>query len=125
MLTPRLSLRRIGTVIGQYAPARAEQLNRYAWIRTLERLRQLFLSAGFEDVAAKSTTKSVSFASFDDYFGGTEAGARISAPEFVKLPVDTRAVVREAVRAILPRCRESVAIRRRDGSPGRIRPPRR
>src|SRR5262249_7244617 len=52
--TPERSLfTRIGTVIGEYVPARAEQLNRYASIRTLERLRGLFAGAGFDSVGAK------------------------------------------------------------------------
>ena len=41
---------RFGTVIGQHVPERAEQLNRYASIRTIERLRDLFTGAAFRDV---------------------------------------------------------------------------
>lgn len=49
--TPERSLfTRIGTVIGEYVPARAEQLNRYASIRSIERLLDLFSAAGFYDV---------------------------------------------------------------------------
>jgi ubiquinone/menaquinone biosynthesis C-methylase UbiE len=101
--TPERSLfTRIGTVIGQYVPERAEQLNRYASIRTIERLRELFTGAGFREVEVDAETRSFSFASFDDYFAGTEAGAGISGQEFVKLPLETRKTVRDAMRLSFP-----------------------
>jgi ubiquinone/menaquinone biosynthesis C-methylase UbiE len=101
--TPERSLfTRIGTVIGQHVPERAEQLNRYASIRSPERLRELFVSAGFHGVQVKTETRSFSFASFDDYFSGTEAGAGISGQEYVKLPPQTRAAVRETMRRSFP-----------------------
>jgi len=101
--TPERSLfTRIGTVIGQHVPERAEQLNRYASIRTTERLRQLFSAAGFRDVEVGPETRSFSFASFDDYFAGTEAGAGISGQEYVKLPAEIRKAVREAMRLSFP-----------------------
>jgi len=101
--TPERSLfTRIGTVIGQHVPERAEQLNRYASIRTTERLRELFTAAGFRDVEVGTATRSFSFASFDDYFAGTEAGAGISGQEYVKLPFETRRAVREAMRLSFP-----------------------
>lgn len=97
--TPERSLfTRIGTVIGQHVPERAEQLNRYASIRTVERLRELFAGAGFGDVAVDTVTRAFSFASFDDYFAGTEAGAGISGQEYVKLPLEIRKTVRETMR---------------------------
>ena len=101
--TPERSLfTRIGTVIGQHVPERAEQLNRYASIRTIERLRDLFTGAGFHDVQVGAETRSFSFASFDDYFAGTEAGAGISGQEYVKLPLETRKAVRETMRLSFP-----------------------
>jgi ubiquinone/menaquinone biosynthesis C-methylase UbiE len=101
--TPERSLfTRIGTVIGQHLPERAEQLNRYASIRTVERLRELFTGAAFQDVEVAAETQSFSFASFDDYFAGTEAGAGISGQEYVKLPVETRDAVRETMRLSFP-----------------------
>jgi ubiquinone/menaquinone biosynthesis C-methylase UbiE len=101
--TPERSLfTRIGTVIGQHVPERAEQLNRYASIRTAERLRDLFTGAGFRDVEVAAETCAFSFASFDDYFAGTEAGAGISGQEYVKLPPETRHAVRETMRLSFP-----------------------
>lgn len=101
--TPERSLfTRIGTVIGQHVPARAEQLNRYASIRTIERLHDLFSAAGFRNVEVGAKTRSFSFESFDDYFAGTEAGAGISGQEYVKLPLETRKAVREAMRLSFP-----------------------
>jgi ubiquinone/menaquinone biosynthesis C-methylase UbiE len=77
--TPERSLfTRIGTVIGRYVPSRAEQLNRYSSIRTVERLCRLLNGAGFADVEVQTERRSFSFASFDDYFSGTEAGAGIA-----------------------------------------------
>lgn len=101
--TPERSLfTRIGTVIGEHVPARAEQLNRYASIRTAERLRTLLEGAGFVEVEVKSATRSFSFASFDEYFKGTEGGAGFSGQEYVKLPADLRNTVREEVRLSFP-----------------------
>jgi ubiquinone/menaquinone biosynthesis C-methylase UbiE len=101
--TPERSLfTRIGTVIGQHVPERAEQLNRYASIRTIERLRDLFSGAAFSDVEVRAETRWFSFVSFDDYFAGTEAGAGISGQEYVKLPLETRKAVRETMRLSFP-----------------------
>jgi ubiquinone/menaquinone biosynthesis C-methylase UbiE len=101
--TPERSLfTRIGTVIGQHVPERAEQLNRYASFRTVERLRNLFIGAGFHDVEVNAESRSFSFASFDDYFAGTEAGAGISGQEYVKLPLETRKAVRETMQLSFP-----------------------
>ena len=101
-LPERSLFTRIGSVIGQFVPARAEQLNRYASIRTPERLRSLLDGAGFLEADTKTETRSFSFASFDDYFSGTEAGAGISGQEYVKLPADMRSAVREKVRLSFP-----------------------
>jgi ubiquinone/menaquinone biosynthesis C-methylase UbiE len=101
--TPERSLfTRIGTVIGQHVPERAEQLNRYASIRTIERLRGLFTSAAFRDVEVGVEIRSFSFASFDAYFAGTEAGAGISGQEYVKLPPEIQKAVRETMRLSFP-----------------------
>ena len=84
--TPERSLfTRIGTVIGEHVPAKAEQLNRYASIRTGERLGMLLRGAGFAEVEVYSETRRFSFASFDDYFSGIEAGAGNPGQEYVKL----------------------------------------
>jgi len=101
--TPERSLfTRIGTVIGRYVPSKAEQLNRYASIRTIERLGILLHGAGFADVQVQSERRSFSFASFDDYFSGTEAGAGISGQEYIELPKDLQREVREHVRRSFP-----------------------
>ena len=101
--TPERSLfTRIGTVIGRHVPERAEQLNRYASIRSIDRLRDLFTGAGFRNVEAGAVTRSFSFASFDGYFAGTEAGAGISGQEYIKLPLETRKAVRETMRLSFP-----------------------
>jgi ubiquinone/menaquinone biosynthesis C-methylase UbiE len=101
--TPQRSLfTRIGTVIGRHAPAKAEMLNRYASIRTAERLQSLLDGAGFGDVVVRSEVIPFAFASFDDYFSGTAAGAGISGQEYVKLPAGLRKVVRDEVRESFP-----------------------
>ena len=101
--TPERSLfTRIGSVIGKYVPEKAEQLNRYASIRTPERLRALLVGAGFGDVDVNSVTRPFSFETFDHYFAGTEAGAASSGQEFVKLTSALRQTVREEVRRSFP-----------------------
>jgi ubiquinone/menaquinone biosynthesis C-methylase UbiE len=101
--TPERSLyARIGTVVGKYVPEMAEQLDRYASIRTLERLRSLLEGAGFTEVEVHAQTRTFSFASFDDYFSGPEAGSGLSGQEYLKLSADLRALVREDVRRSFP-----------------------
>jgi len=101
-LPERSLFTRICTVIARYVPERAEQLNRYASIRTPERLSKLLFDAGFQGVSVRTETKSFTFASFDDYFAGTEAGAGLSGQEYVKLPLETRRAVRDAMRLSFP-----------------------
>ena len=101
--TPERSLFiRIGTVIGRYVPAKAEHLDRYASIRTVERLDALLRNAGFSDIEVHPESRLFSFASFDDYFSGTQAGADISGQEYVKLSADLQRAVREDVRLSFP-----------------------
>jgi ubiquinone/menaquinone biosynthesis C-methylase UbiE len=101
--TPERSLfTRIGTVIARHVPAKAEMLNRYASIRTAERLRSLLEGAAFASVEVRSEVCSFTFASFDDYFSGTAAGAGISGQEYVKLPEVVRDAVRAEVRLSFP-----------------------
>ena len=101
--TPERSLfTRIGTVIARHVPAKAEMLNRYASIRTADRLRSLLEGAAFANVEVRSEVCSFTFTSFDDYFSGTAAGAGISGQEYVKLPEDVRDAVRAEVRLSFP-----------------------
>lgn len=101
--TPERSLfTRIGTVIAGHVPAKAEMLNRYASIRTVERLRSLLQGAAFADVEVCSEVCAFTFDSFDDYFSGTAAGAGISGQEYVKLPDDLRKAVLDEVRRSFP-----------------------
>ena len=93
---------RIGTVVGHHLPAEAEQLNRYASIRTAERLSALLHGAGFGQVVVCTELRSFSFASFEDYFGGIEAGAGFAGQQYVKLPQDLQSIVREDVRRLFP-----------------------
>ncbi len=58
-LPERSLFTRICTVIAGYVPERAEQLNRYASIRTPERLSKLFIDAGFQGVSVRTETKSL------------------------------------------------------------------
>lgn len=97
--TPDRSLfTRIGTVIGRHVPAKAEALNRYASIRDLGRLHALLDGAGFADVETRPERQAFPFASFDDYFAPTEAGAASSGQVYVTLPPALRRQVREEVR---------------------------
>ena len=101
--TPERSLfMRVGTVIAEYVPDKAEQLNRYASIRTAERLRGLLGGAGFTQVTVGGETRTFRFSSFDDYFSGIEAGAGFSGQEYVRLSTALQRAVREAVRVSFP-----------------------
>lgn len=85
--TPERSLfGRVATVIGEYVPDKAEQLNRYASIRTAERLGELLDGAGFSEVTVRSEARPISFASFEDYLSGIEAGAGFSVRSTLPCP---------------------------------------
>lgn len=101
--TPEHSLfLRVGVVIADHVPAKAEMFWRPFSIRSPERLRMLFDSAGFRASLVQNDIRKVQFASFDDYFSGIAQGATLSGQEYVLLPEDIRDAVREAVRRGLP-----------------------
>jgi ubiquinone/menaquinone biosynthesis C-methylase UbiE len=101
--TPERSLfGRIGAAIGRHVPARAELLNRFFSIPDAVYLESLLTGAGFRDVHIQRETREIGFASFDDYFRGTEEGAGLSGQEYVRLPQDLRQIVRDEVRESLP-----------------------
>ena len=101
--TPERSLfLRVGVVIADYVPAKAEMFRRAFSIRDAGRLCTLFDSAGFRTVAVESETRKSRFESFDDYFSGIEKGATVSGQEYIQLPDDVRRAVREEVRRGLP-----------------------
>jgi hypothetical protein len=78
--TPERSLfGRIGLAIGRHVPVKAELFNRFFSIPSGERLGDLLAVAGFRDVQVQSESREIAFASFDDYFRGTEEGAGLSA----------------------------------------------
>jgi len=49
-------------------------------------------------IVVRSELRSFSFASFDDYFAGIEAGAGIAGQAYVRLSKDLQSIVREEVR---------------------------
>ena len=101
--TPERSLfLRVGAVIAQHVPAKAEMFIRPFSIRDAERLHGLFDNAGFEEIGVGKEVREIGFASFGDYFGGIEKGATISGQEYVLLPEELRHRVREDVRRGLP-----------------------
>jgi SAM-dependent methyltransferase len=100
--TERSLFTRIGTIIGKHVPSKAERLNRYASIRTAERLSALLDGAGFAQVIVRSELRSFSFSSFDDYFPGTEAGAGSVGQAYVELPRHIQSIVRDDVRRSFP-----------------------
>ena len=101
--TPERSLfGRIGASIGRHVPAKAELLNRFFSVPDAACLDDLLTGAGFRDVLVQSENREIAFASFDDYFRGTEEGAGLSGQEYVRLPQELRELVREEVRQTLP-----------------------
>jgi ubiquinone/menaquinone biosynthesis C-methylase UbiE len=100
--TPERSLfLRVGTVIADHVPAKAEMFQRAFSIRNTCRLQQLFEMAGFRNIAVSSETREVGYSSFNEYFSGIASGATISGQEFVRLPDAIRRKVREDVRRSL------------------------
>jgi SAM-dependent methyltransferase len=96
--TPERSLfGRIGASIGRHVPAKDELLNRFFSVPDAACLDDLLTGAGFRDVLVQSESRKVAFASFDDYFRGTEEGAGLSGQEYVRLPQELRELVREEV----------------------------
>src|SRR5262249_26026966 len=93
---------RIVAVIGRHVPAKAELFRRFFSIPDAARLDNLLTGAGFRDVHVQSEDREIAFASFDDYFRGTEEGAGLSGQEYVRLPEELRPLVREEVRQTLP-----------------------
>jgi ubiquinone/menaquinone biosynthesis C-methylase UbiE len=63
------------------------------------RLRALFETAGFRDVATAAETRTVPFPSFDAYFGAIEQGAGIAGQEYLAQTPAVRAAVRDDIRA--------------------------
>ncbi len=63
------------------------------------RLRALFETAGFRDVATAAETRIIPFPSFDAYFGAIEHGAGIAGQEYLAQTPAVRAAVREDIRA--------------------------
>ena len=101
--TPERSLfGRIGAVIGRHVPAKDELLNRFFSVPDAACLDDLLTGAGFRDVLVQSENREIAFASFDDYFRGTEEGSGLSGQEYVRLPQELRELVREEVRQTLP-----------------------
>ena len=101
--TPERSLfGRIGASIGRHVPAKDELLNRFFSVPDAACLDDLLTGAGFRDVLVQSENREIAFASFDDYFRGTEEGAGLSGQEYVRLPQELRELVREEVRQTLP-----------------------
>lgn len=62
------------------------------------RLRALFETAGFRDVATAAETRTIPFPSFDAYFAPVEQGAGIAGQEYLAQPATVRAAVREDLR---------------------------
>jgi ubiquinone/menaquinone biosynthesis C-methylase UbiE len=93
---------RIGAVIGRHVPAKAEMFNRLFSIPDAACLDDLLTGAGFRDVHVQSESREITFASFDDYFRGTEEGSGLSGQEYVRLPQELRQIVREEVCQTLP-----------------------
>jgi SAM-dependent methyltransferase len=97
--TPESSLfLRVGAIIAQHVPAKAEIFTRPFSIRNATRLRGLFRNAGFQDINVRMETRDIGFASFEDYFSGIEKGATISGQEYIILSEELRRRVRDDVR---------------------------
>ena len=102
---------RVGAVIAQQAPERAEKLMHFFSLRDPGRLHALFEAAGFQDVRVETESRFIEFASFEAYFSGIERGATLSGQEYVQLSPELRHSVREEVRRSLsPRANRPLSV---------------
>jgi len=89
---------RVDAVIGRHVPERAATAARYFSLGDAQRLRSMFVAAGFCEVETFTEARRLPFASFDAYFAPIEEGQGPTGQAFVALPTEVRRVVREEVR---------------------------
>jgi ubiquinone/menaquinone biosynthesis C-methylase UbiE len=94
----RSMMSRVLVVIDRHLPAVGNRAGPACFDGSEARLRLLFETAGFREVETTTETRSMSFPSFDAYFGGVERGAGNVGQEYMSLPDEIRHAVREETR---------------------------
>jgi ubiquinone/menaquinone biosynthesis C-methylase UbiE len=89
---------RVLVAIDRHANMRRPRSGLVAFDGHEPRLRGLFETAGFRDVATAAETRTFQFPSFDAYFSAIERGVGIAGQEYQAQPEAVRAAVREDVR---------------------------
>ena len=84
-------------------PAQREAIYSPTSLGDPARLDRLLGDAGFQDVSIVAETREIAFASFDEYWGGVEAGAGKLGQFYLDLPATARRAVRDEVAALMAR----------------------
>ncbi len=92
---------RILPIIDRHAPKLNDRSGPNSFDGSEPHMRELLAAAGFADVETVTESRDLTFASFDAYFNGIEAGAGNVGQEYVALPDHVRRVVREETRALV------------------------
>jgi ubiquinone/menaquinone biosynthesis C-methylase UbiE len=89
---------RIHPIIARYVPSLAADAVRLFSLGSEQKLRALFVAAGFRDVRITTEKHSFGVGSFDEYFDHVERGWGSAGQAFLSLAPDTQRAVREDVR---------------------------
>ena len=87
----------LADALSRHFPAQREAIYSPTCLGDPARLDRQLGDAGFQDVSVVAEVREIAFASFDEYWGGVEAGAGKLGQFYVELPADARRTVREEV----------------------------
>jgi SAM-dependent methyltransferase len=87
----------LADALSRHFPAQREAIYSPTSLGDPARLDRQLRDAGFHDVSVVAETREIAFASFDEYWGGVEAGAGKLGQFYLELPPAARRVVREEV----------------------------
>jgi len=93
----------LAETLSTFMPERREVLYLSFALADQERLRRLFVDAGFEDVRVEREICSDTIESFDEYWAAIETGTGSQPQTYLALPEADRRNVRETVKASLAR----------------------
>jgi hypothetical protein len=85
----------LADALNRHFPAQREAIYSPTSLGDPARLDRLLRDAGFQDVSVVAETREIAFASFDEYWGGVEAGAGKLGQFYLELPQDARRAVRD------------------------------
>jgi len=91
----------LADVVSSHLPALAEALHMSFGLGDADRLRRLFVDAGFDDVHVVTETRRGTIGSFDEYWTPIEEGIGQLPQAYLTLPPSTRQAVKAEVRARL------------------------